>query len=48
MFQWNRERLAALKRFGGKEWQSWDPQVEHFRLTAEKMIPGWKNVQDLS
>ena len=40
MFQWNRERLAALKRFGSKDWQSWDPQVEHFRLTAEKVIPG--------
>lgn len=48
LFQWNRSRLAALKKFGGSQWQDFDVQSEFFAREAERMMPGWKKERDLS
>jgi len=46
--QWNRNRLAALKKFGGANWQDKNVQMEFYAREAEKMLPGWKHTADLS
>lgn len=48
MFQWNRGRLAALKKFGGANWKDFNVQVDFMAKEAENMIPSWKGQQDLS
>jgi hypothetical protein len=48
MFQWNHERLAALKARYGDKWQTARAQYEFFADEAEKRLPEWKRASDLS
>jgi Phage tail lysozyme len=48
MFQWNHERLAALKARYGDKWQTARAQYEFFADEAEKRLPEWKRAGDLS
>lgn len=48
MFQWNRERLAGLKKFGGANWRDFNVQVDYFAKEAEGRMPQWKSQGDLS
>lgn len=51
LFQWNRERFAALQSFAarqGKDWHDFNTQVDFFAQEAEARNPGWKSVTSLA
>lgn len=47
--QWNKERLAALQRFGGANWKNKDVQMEFLAREVEQKGLGWiKKQRDFS